>query len=101
MKILSVALFCLFLAGCASAPQLEFPTGKESARHPINVPQPPLSEVQSTTPAQSAPVVLNPAPDGVSQAGQALPSPAPGTAPKPSIRMRTIPASEVIQQRGQ
>lgn len=98
MKILSVALFCLFLAGCASAPKLEFPTGNESARHPINVPQPPLSEL---VPAKAAPVALNPAPDGVSQSRQALPTPERGTAPKPSIRIRTIPATEVNALRGQ
>lgn len=98
MKILSVALFCLFLAGCASAPKLEFPTGSESARYPINVPQPPLSEIMAT---KAAPVALNPASDGASQSSQTLPTPKPGTAPKPSIRISTIPATEVTQQRGQ
>lgn len=94
MKILSVALFCLFLAGCASAPSLEFPTGDKSARHPINVQQPPLSVLLGNTAA-------NQAADGLSQGNEALPTPKPGTAPKPSIRIRTVPASEIHPQPGQ
>jgi len=56
MKILQVALFCLFAAGCTSAPKLEYPTGKESVRQPINVLHPTLSE---TAPLKAAPAGLN------------------------------------------
>lgn len=101
MKIFSVALFCLFLAGCASAPKLQFPSGDESARYPINTAQPSFNALRSVTSAQTAPAASNPAPGGVSQAAEALPIPAPGTAPKPSIRVRTIPASEMTTQPGQ
>lgn len=63
MKILSVVFVCLFTAGCASAPKLEYPTGNKSARHPINVLQPPLSETMP----------IKPAPTGLDQENKVVP----------------------------
>lgn len=62
MKILQVAFFCLFTAGCTAAPKLEFPTGNKSVRQPINVLQPILSE---TAPLEAAPAGKNPDIDGI------------------------------------
>lgn len=69
MKILQVALFCLFAAGCTSAPKLEYPTGKESVRQPINVLHPALSE---TVPLKVAPAGLNPEINSVSPTNESI-----------------------------
>lgn len=69
MKILQVGLFFLFAAGCTSAPKLEYPTGKESVRQPINVLHPTLSE---TVPLKAAPAGLNPEINSVSPTNKSI-----------------------------
>lgn len=69
MKILQVAFFCFFAAGCTSSPKLEYPTGKESLRQPINVLHPTLNEA---TPLKAAPAVLNPEINGVSPTNESI-----------------------------
>ncbi|BBL36048.1 hypothetical protein Nstercoris_02327 (plasmid) [Nitrosomonas stercoris] len=65
MKILQVAFFCLFFVGCSSVPELEYPTGKESARQPINVLHP--ARARALVPSKAVPTDLKPVISDTSQ----------------------------------
>lgn len=99
-KLATSGAMVLSLAACASTAALQFPTGAQAARIPVNVPMP-APQVASAAPVAALPSAVAPASaTATAQAippGHPAPQPskpqAPTKGPSSGIRERVVPAS--------